>query len=353
MATEQSTELCWLRTYEKLQGPRALQGIRKGNGLVAVYDVMRWITGQDLPACRRCWCRLLENYPNMAAICLSIKFAPRGRGRPAATPAADAAGIVQIIMVLPGRAADKFRQAASSVIVRYLGGDPGLVQEIWANRRYQEELAASQPEHPARVFGEAVEAEGLAGAATELQWQEQQLIEAQIALTRAQAKKADQETKLVTLQCVALAQQMCSQLGFGFQTNGKYESLARAAVDAAMLPPGESRDGSLDAAHYLTLRGHTEQQIARFAGEFGKWLKLRRLSEGGSLGPTATQDHGSEEREVYLYSRQQDRELLASAYEAFKQRPLFQRVCPDDEGMQQRATQDLQGSRGMRTKRRR
>jgi hypothetical protein len=260
---------------------------------------------------------------------------------------------VQIIMVLPGRAADKFRQAASSVIVRYLGGDPGLAQEIWANRRYQEELAASQPEHPARVFGEAVEAEGLAGAATELQWQEQQLIEAQIALTRAQAKKADQETKLVTLQCVALAQQMCSQLGFGFQTNGKYESMARAAVDAAMLPPGESRDGSLDAAQYLTLRGHTEQQIARLAGEFGKWLKLRRLSEGGSLGPTATQDHGSEEREVYLYSRQQDRELLASAYEAFKQRPLFQRVCPDDEGMQQRAAKDLQGSRGMRTKRRR
>ena len=67
----------------------------------------------------------------------------------------------------------------------------------------------------------------------------------------------------------------------------------------------------------------------------------------------AIQDHGREEREVYLYSRQQDRELLASAYEAFKQRPLFQRVCPDDEGMQQRATQDLQGSRGMRTKRRR
>ena len=352
MATEQATELCWALRADTLEDPRALQGIRKGNGLVSVYDVMRWVTGQPLNFCRATWQRILEFHPNMAGFCSSIKFAPKGRGRPGETPATDAAGIVQIIMVLPGRAADKFRQAASGVIVRYLGGDPGLVQEIWANRRYQEELAASQPEHPARVFGEAVEAEGLeAGAST--QWQEQQLIEAQIALTRAQAKKADQETKLVALQCIALAEQMCCKLGFGFQTNGKYESMARAAVDAAMLPPGESRDGSLDAAQYLTLRGHTEQQIARLAGEFGKWLKLRRLSEGGSLGPTATQDHGSEEREVYLYSRQQDRELLASAYEAFKQRPLFQRVCPDDEGMQQRAAKDLQGSRGMRTKRRR
>ena len=226
MATEQSTELCWMLTPEQLGDSLALRRIRADNGFLSVYDVIRWITDQDLNACRMIWRRLLEIHPNMATLCTSIKFTPKGRGRPAETPATDAAGIVQIIMVLPGRAADKFRQAASGVIVRYLGGDPGLVQEIWANRRYQEELAASQPEHPARVFGEAAEAEALAGAAT--QWQEQQLAEAQIALVRAQTKKADQETKLVTLQCVALAQQMCSQLGFGFQTNSKYESMARA-----------------------------------------------------------------------------------------------------------------------------
>ena len=172
-----------------------------------------------------------------------------------------------------------------------------------------------------------METDGLeAGAST--QWQEQQLAEAQIALVRAQTKRADQETKLATLQRIVLAEQMCCKLGFGFQTNGKRESLARAAVDAAMLPPGESRDGSLDAAQHLTLRGHTEQQIARLAGEFGKRLKLRRISEGSSLGPTETQDHGREEREVYLHRRQQDRELLASAYEAFKQRPLFPASVP-------------------------
>ena len=87
-----------------------------------------------------------------------------------------------------------------------------MVSEVWANRRCQEELAASLPGHPARAFGEAVEAEGMVvEAAKELRRQEQQSAEAQIALARAQARKADQETKLVALQCVALAQQLCSQ----------------------------------------------------------------------------------------------------------------------------------------------
>jgi hypothetical protein len=178
----------------------------------------------------------------MSTLCTSIKFTPKGRGRPAETPATDGAGIVQIIMVLPGRAADKFRQAASSVIVRYLGGDPGLVHEIWANRRYQEELAAAEPSHPARVFGEAVEAEGSVeaeAAAKQIQWREHQLTEARIALTRAQARKVEQETKLVTLQCAALAEQMCCKLGF--PTSGKCELIARAAVDAVLLPAERRR----------------------------------------------------------------------------------------------------------------
>ena len=86
MATEQSTELCWALRADTLEDPRALQGIRKGNGLVSVYDVMRWVTGQPLNFCRATWQRILEFHPNMAGFCSSIKFAPKGRGRPAETP---------------------------------------------------------------------------------------------------------------------------------------------------------------------------------------------------------------------------------------------------------------------------
>ena len=81
MVTEQSTELCWLLTPETLQDRRSLHSIRCDNGLVSIYDVIRWVTGQQLEACQTIWARLLTAYPNMSTSCGSIKFSPKGRGR--------------------------------------------------------------------------------------------------------------------------------------------------------------------------------------------------------------------------------------------------------------------------------
>ena len=66
----------------------------------------------------------------------------------------DARGITEIIMVLPGKAAAHFRKKAADVVVRYLGGDCTLVDEIAANRLAQESLPE---DHPARMFGQTVE----------------------------------------------------------------------------------------------------------------------------------------------------------------------------------------------------
>ena len=52
MATDRSTELCWMLTPEQLGDSLALRRIRADNGFLSVYDVIRWITGQDLHACR-------------------------------------------------------------------------------------------------------------------------------------------------------------------------------------------------------------------------------------------------------------------------------------------------------------
>ena len=41
---------------------------------------------------------------------------------------------------------------------RWLGGDLSLIDEVCRARGFQDELAVRAPEHPARVFGEAVEA---------------------------------------------------------------------------------------------------------------------------------------------------------------------------------------------------
>ena len=62
--------------------------------------------------------------------------------------------MVEIIWQLPGTA--EFRHNCAKFTVRYLGGDESLVEEVRANRAAQEELAASNPTHPARIFGEAV-----------------------------------------------------------------------------------------------------------------------------------------------------------------------------------------------------
>ena len=71
--------------------------------------------------------------------------------------AADARQIVLVIWALPGDS--DFRRNSADVVARYIGGDPQMVREILANRAAQETLAREAPSHPARIFGEAVEAE--------------------------------------------------------------------------------------------------------------------------------------------------------------------------------------------------
>ena len=93
---------------------------------------------------------MCREHEAVLTLCKNWKF-PDERQRP--TPVADARGIVQIIMLLPCRAAAPVRAKASDVLVRYLGGDPSLVPEIAQNRAQQKNLPKS---NPARIFGESV-----------------------------------------------------------------------------------------------------------------------------------------------------------------------------------------------------
>ena len=82
------------------------------------------------------------------------------------SPVTDIRGIVEIIMLLPGRRAAEVRKKSADTLVRYLGGDPSMVNEIMANRRMQESLP---DEHPLRVFGETVESESMKSKREELE----------------------------------------------------------------------------------------------------------------------------------------------------------------------------------------
>lgn len=308
--------------------------VRVKDGLASICDVIAAVTGQSAEASRKLWARLLEAHPTLADICTSVQFPMNGPGRPHATPATDAKGIVQIVMVLPGNVAADYRRRMSDVIVRYMGGDPSLVDEIYANRQAQMQLAADDPENPMRMFGEAVEEN-----------EDCELLNAKVALTRAETARLLAERKVHTLQGLVVAHQFRDRLSTGLRE--KYDAAVIAAVEDAVLPPGKAAGDFMDAAEYLRVRGHTDEQIGRMAGEFGKLLKLRLSNEGLESDFTNTQHFGGDEREVLLYNRQDHRQLLDSAYEAFKQRPLFQRVCPTDSAMQQRALQDVQAGRGM------
>lgn len=74
--------------------------------------------------------RLCDTYPDVRTCSDNFKFPGQGQRD---TPVTDARGIVKILMLLPGRKAAAFREKASEVLVRYLGGDEILIREIHMN----------------------------------------------------------------------------------------------------------------------------------------------------------------------------------------------------------------------------
>ena len=147
--THLSSELFALRT-----GIKITHIPYKGTG-PGVIDTIAVITGHSPTVCSHTLQRLKEAYPEVGSEWSNFRFAGRGQRD---TPVADARGIVEVIMILPGRAAGQVRKAAADVMVRYLGGDPSLVEEVAANRLRQEDL---DEDDPARLFGQTVESEAL------------------------------------------------------------------------------------------------------------------------------------------------------------------------------------------------
>ena len=122
---------------------------------VAVYDVLQLITGCSAQNCSNVHSRVSEAFPEVLRNCSNFKFSGRGQRE---TPMADARTTVEIIMVLPARAAARVRRAAADIMVRYLGGEPQLVEEVAANRLRQEEM---DEDDPARLFGQTMESEAI------------------------------------------------------------------------------------------------------------------------------------------------------------------------------------------------
>ena len=111
---------------------------------MSVIDVIGVVTGHTPTVCSHTLQNLIQNFPAVVGILPNFKFTGRGQRD---TYVADAHGITEIV-ILPGGATATVREQAAPVLVRYLGGDMSIVNEIAQNKLTQQEL---DEEHPARL----------------------------------------------------------------------------------------------------------------------------------------------------------------------------------------------------------
>ena len=86
-------------------------------------------TGQSRNAAQMTWCRLKDELQHGVGTQIDVKF-PDLRQK---TPGAKATQVIEIVMALPGVKARQFRRNAAKVLVRYLGGDVTLLDDVRAN----------------------------------------------------------------------------------------------------------------------------------------------------------------------------------------------------------------------------
>ena len=146
--------------------------IRRTGGtppMISILDLIAAVTGTVSPSVT--WAELSKKLTGdgdvaRAACNITVedyKFSGQGQRL---TPVTDARGAVVIINTLGGSRAATFRLKCADVVVRYLGGDETLIDEIRGIREVQERLP---DDHPLRLFGETVEAEREAPVDPELE----------------------------------------------------------------------------------------------------------------------------------------------------------------------------------------
>ena len=135
-----------------------IQKIRTTENLdISLFDMIMAVTGKNNNDAGEAFRTVCKRHPEVQEKILNFKFPGRGQRD---TPVANLATMVEIIMLLPGSTAATVRVEASKLLVRYLGGDLKLVDEVRTLRHVQEQLTTHDPQHPMRAFGEAVEASG-------------------------------------------------------------------------------------------------------------------------------------------------------------------------------------------------
>lgn len=117
-------------------GIRVDQATQKGS----VYDVISVVTRKRGASIVQMFSRIKTHYPENITKCDKLRI--NGKGRE--TPVADAATLVEIAWLCPGKAVVQFRRKGAESVCRMLGGDLTLVDEI--QRRHAQVAGTAEHE---------------------------------------------------------------------------------------------------------------------------------------------------------------------------------------------------------------
>ncbi len=124
---------------------------------ISVIDLASAITNKDARHAAQDVGFVKARHPEVCQLLDDFKFPGRGQQMTSVT---DLRGAIEFILLLPGRQAALVRHQAAELLVRYLGGDMGIIDEVVALHGLQRELAEDNSEGPRRIFGDAVAASG-------------------------------------------------------------------------------------------------------------------------------------------------------------------------------------------------
>lgn len=118
------------------------------NKQISVFDFIKVVGGQTNP--RETWKNILKNHQDEVVQFLdNIKFPGKGQKL---TPVINVQGMVKLLFWLPGELAKQFRSKSAEVMIRYLGGDITLINEI----KMIDQEHINNPNNIAQVFREEV-----------------------------------------------------------------------------------------------------------------------------------------------------------------------------------------------------
>lgn len=108
--------------------------IRKtDDGMFSVIDIIREVTEQSSGGYKVVWQRIKKQHPELVTKCYFVGMkGVTGKESAKKTPVCSREVAVEIILLLPGMKAAKFRAATAKLVLQYLDADPSLVDSVIA-----------------------------------------------------------------------------------------------------------------------------------------------------------------------------------------------------------------------------